>query len=214
MLEDFKQHQAQLLINKKGGQALIPYDWTIYYLCKKALSETVTKEKLAWIILNFNQKRGYYQLRGEEEVENPNKLVEFHSLKVVEVTADEKPNSKGETWYSLSLENGWGYRRSSKIPLFDWKNKVRDFIVTTDLNDDKTVKTDKDGAEKRSFRAPSEDDWTLVKKRTEQEIDISEKTVGTYIYDTFLKNPKQKIKGKLVRTIERKFYRATIGKSY
>src|SRR5690606_17585000 len=207
MLEDFRQHQPQLLINKKGEPALVPYDWTIYYLRKKALSKRVTKQELAWIILNFNQKRGYYQLRGEEEDENPNKLVEFHSLKVVEVIADERPNSKGETWYSLHLENGWIYRRSSKTPLFDWQDKIRDFIVTTDLNDDGSIKTDKEGDEKRSFRAPKEDDWTLVKKKTEQEIDQSTKTVGTFIYDTLLQKPNQKIRGKLVRTIERKYYK-------
>lgn len=48
---------------------------------KKALSQEIEKEELAWILLNFNQKRGYYQLRGEEEEENPNKLVEYYSLK-------------------------------------------------------------------------------------------------------------------------------------
>lgn len=185
----------------------ITYDWTIYYLRKKALTQKIEKEELAWIILNFNQKRGYYQLRGEEEEENPNKSVEFYSLKIVEVIADASSNNKGETWYSLKLENGWVYRRSSKTPLFDWKDKVRDFIVTTDLNDDGSVKTDKDGEEKRSFRAPKEDDWTLLKKKTEQEIEQSLKTVGTYIYEALLKNPNQKIKGKLVRTIERKFYK-------
>jgi CRISPR-associated endonuclease Csn1 len=42
---------------------------------------------------------------------------------------------------------------------------------------------------------------------TEQEIERSHKTVGTYIYETLLQNPKQKINGKLVRTIERKFYK-------
>lgn len=193
---------------KANGQGIkIPYDWTIYYLRKKALISKIEKEELAWIILNFNQKRGYYQLRGEEEEENPNKLIEFHSLRVVDVIADDKPNNKGETWYSLHLENGWVYRRSSKTALYDWKDKVRDFIVTTDLNDDGTVKTDKEGAEKRSFRAPSEDDWTLIKKKTEQEIDKSDKSVGTYIYDTLLQKPNQKIRGKLVRTIERKFYK-------
>jgi len=207
MLADFKEHQPQLLKNEKEEDKLVPYDWAIYYLRKKALSQKIEKEELAWLILNFNQKRGYYQLRGEEEEENPNKLVEFHSLKIAEVTADEKPNNKGEIWYSLTLENGWIYRRSSKMPLFDWKDKVGDFIVTTDLNDDGSIKKDKEGVEKRSFRAPGEDDWTLLKKKTEQEIDNSHKTVGTYIYDTLLRNPKQKIKGKLVRTIERKFYK-------
>ncbi len=211
MIEDFKAN---------GQETKIPYDWTIYYLRKKALSRKIEKEELAWLILNFNQKRGYYQLRGEEEEDNPNKSVEFHSLKIVDVVADEKPNSKGDIWYSLHLENGWIYRRSSKTPLFDWKDKVRDFIVTTDLNDDGTVKTDKEGAEKRSFRAPSEDDWTLLKKKTESDIDKYIKeyknrygidgTVGTYIYETLLQNPTQKIRGKLVRTIERKFYKTEL----
>lgn len=207
MIADFKQDQPQLLINKKGDAALIPHDWTIYYLRKKALSQKIEKEELAWIILNFNQKRGYYQLRGEEEEENPNKLVEFYSLKITDVVADEPQKGKPDIWYALTLENGWIYRRSSKTPLFDWKDKIRDFIVTTDLNDDGSVKTDKEGSEKRSFRAPGEDDWTLLKKKTEQEIINANKTVGVYIYDTLLQNPKQKIKGKLVRTIERKFYK-------
>ena len=208
MLNDFKQHQPQLFYTKANGkETKIPYDWTIYYLRKKALSQKIAKEEMAWIILNFNQKRGYYQLRGEEEDEKPNKLVEFHSLKIVEVTADEKPNNKGEIWYSLQLENGWVYRRSSKTPLFDWKEKNRDFIVTTDLNDDGSIKIDKEGNEKRSFRAPSEDDWTLLKKKTEQDINKSNKTVGTFIYENLLQNPSQKIRGKLVRTIERKFYK-------
>jgi CRISPR-associated endonuclease Csn1 len=207
MLADFKQHQPQILKNRKGEEKLIPYDWTIYYLRKKALTKKIESEELAWLILNFNQKRGYYQLRGEEEEENPNKSVEYHSLKIVDVIADDSQKGKTDIWYSLILENGWIYRRSSKIPLNDWKDKVRDFIVTTDLNDDGSIKTDKEGNEKRSFRAPSEDDWTLLKKKTEQEIGRSEKTVGTYIYDALLQDSKQKIKGKLVRTIERKFYK-------
>lgn len=207
MLNDFQKNQPQLLKKENGEDKLIPYDWTIYYLRKKALSQKIEKEELAWILLNFNQKRGYYQLRGEEEEENHNKLVEFHSLKIVDVIADELQKGKSEIWYSLILENGWIYRRSSKTPLFDWKDKIRDFIVTTDLNDDGSIKTDKDGKEKRSFRAPAENDWTLVKKKTEQKIDQSHKTVGEYIYETLLKNPKQKINGKLVRTIERKFYK-------
>jgi len=201
MIEEFK-NKGVVREDKK-----IPYDWTIYYLRKKALSQEIEKEELAWILLNFNQKRGYYQLRGEEEEENPNKLVEYYSLKIVDVIADEKPNSKGDIWYSLHLENGWIYRRSSKIPLFGWKDKTRDFIVTTDLNDDGTVKKDKEGIEKRSFRAPSENDWVLLKKKTESDIEKSHKTVGTYVYETLLQNPMQKVCGKLVRTIERKFYK-------
>ena len=206
MVEDFKKHQPQLFyIKSNGEESKIPYDWTIYYLRKKALQEKISKEELAWIILNFNQKRGYYQLRGEEE-EKSTKNVEFYSLEITDVIAD-TPNNKGEIWYSIHLENGWVYRRASKISLEDWKGKVRDFIVTTELNEDGSIKLDKEGKEKRSFRAPNEDDWNLLKKKTEQNITLSGKTVGEYIYDHLLQNPNQKIKGKLVRTIERKFYK-------
>ena len=210
MLAEFLKHQPQLLINKKGKPSLIPYDWTIYYLRKKALTTKIEKEELAWLLLNFNQKRGYYQLRGEDEEENPNKLIEFYSLTVSEVTADEPQKGKDDIWYNVILENGWIYRRASKLPLFDWKGKTKEFVVTTSLNDDKTVKLKKDGSEDRSFRSPAENDWTLVKTKTEQTIDKSGKTAGQYIFDTLLKNPTQKINGKLVRVIERKFYKAEL----
>ena len=81
MLADFSKNQPQLVANGKK----IPYDWTIYYLRKKALSQRLTKEELAWVLLQFNQKRGYYQLRGEEEEQQRDKLVEYLAQKVVRV---------------------------------------------------------------------------------------------------------------------------------
>ena len=201
ILTDFATHQPVFVSEGKK----VPYDWTLYYLRKKALTEGISKEELAWIILNFNQKRGYYQLRGEEEEEQSNKLVEFYALRVVKMEATDDKKGK-DTWYNVHLENGWIYRRTSNIPL-DWEGKVKEFIVTTDLNEDGTPKLDKYGEVKRSFRAPKEDDWTLIKKKTESDIANSHKTVGCYIYDALLQNPHQKIKGRLVRTVERKFYK-------
>jgi CRISPR-associated endonuclease Csn1 len=201
MLADFAKHQPQLIADGKK----VPYDWTIYYLRKKALSAQLTKEELAWVLLQFNQKRGYYQLRGEEEEEQKDKLVEFLAQKVVRVEATNE--KKGDDiWYKVYLENGMIYRRTSRIPL-DWEGKVKEFIVTTDLEKDGSPKKDKDGNIKRSFRAPKEDDWTLLKKKTEFDIDNSHLTVGCYIYESLLQNPDQKIIGKLVRTVERKYYK-------
>ena len=201
MLADFAQHQPQLVAEGKK----VPYDWTIYYLRKKALTQRLTKEELAWILLQFNQKRGYYQLRGEDEDEQQDKLVEFVAQRVLKVEAtDEKKGD--DIWYNVYLENGMVYRRTSKTPL-DWVGKVKEFIVTTDLEKDGTPKKDKDGNIKRSFRAPKEDDWTLLKKKTEFDIDNSHMTVGCYIYDNLLQKPNQKIIGKLVRTVERKYYK-------
>ena len=201
MLADFAKHQPQLVAYGKK----VPYDWTIYYLRKKALKQRLAKEELAWVLLQFNQKRGYYQLRGEDEDEQQDKLVEYIAQKVVRVEATD--DKKGdEVWYNVHLENGMVYRRTSKTPL-DWEGKIKEFIVTTDLEKDGTPKKDKEGNVKRSFRAPKEDDWTLLKKKTEFDIDNSHKTIGCYIYDNLLQKPNQKIIGKLVRTVERKYYK-------
>lgn len=201
MLADFSHYQPEWVADSKK----VPYDWTIYYLRKKALTEKISKEELAWILLNFNQKRGYYQLRGEDEEEPSNKLKEYCALQVVRVEATDEKKGK-ETWYNVHLENGWIYRRTSAVPL-KWEGMVKEFIVTTDLNEDGTPKLGKDGSVKRSFSIPKEGDWTLIKKKTEADITKSNKTIGTYIYDTLLRNPGQKIKGQLIRTVERKYYK-------
>lgn len=206
MLNDFKVHQAGLLLSKNGKDLKVPYDWTIYYLRQKAVVREISKYELAWLLLHFNQKRGYYQLRGEEAEETPNKTVEFHSLQVIEVEKLPELNARKENLYKISLSNGWSFIKPSSTPV-EWKGKIKDFIVSTDLNPDGTVKLTKENKEKRTFRAPDENDWTLLKKKTEFEIENSDQTVGQYIYSHLLKNPGQKIKGKLVRTIERKFYK-------
>ena len=199
MLNDFR------ILHPEYAEKKIPYDWTIYYLRKKALTKKISKEELAWILLNFNQKRGYYQLRGEETELDKNKKIEYIALKVLSVEDSGEKKGK-DSWYNVHLENGWIYRRTSSVFL-DWVGKTKEFIVTTEYNDDGSIKKDKEGNVKRSFRAPNEDDWTLIKERTQTDIEHSGKTVGTYIYDTILKNPNQKVRGKLIRTIERKFYK-------
>ena len=191
MMEDFAKYQPDIV---KDGRK-VPYDWTIYYLRKKALTDKITKEELAWLMLHFNQKRGYYQQRGEEE--DINEAKEYCEIKIINI--EDSGDKKGDAiWYNVHLENGDIYKRSSRVPL-DWVGKTKEFIVTS--------KIDKDGNEKRSYSIPTPDDWTLVKKRTEKEIENSHKTVGSYIYDTLLNDPDRKIKGKLIQTIERKFYR-------
>ena len=138
MIEEFQYNHPELFLNNKK----IPYDWTIYYLRKKALTSPISKEELSWLLFHFNQKRGYYQLRGEDENENTNKLIEFHALKVIDVQDSGDRKSKEEIWYNVILENGWVYRRTSRVPL-DWVGKIKEFMVSTELNDDGSIKTDK-----------------------------------------------------------------------
>ena len=201
MTAEFASLHPELLAASKK----IPYDWTIYYLRKKALTQAITKQELAWILHQFNQKRGYYQARGEEDETETNKKKEWLTLKVIRVR-DTGEVSKGRTWYEVTLENGWIYKRQSAHPL-DWEGKTRDFIATTTLNTDGTEAKDASGNIKRTLSAPKEDDWGLRKIKTESEIEFSGKTIGEFIYDNLLQNPDQKILGELVRVVDRKFYK-------
>lgn len=201
MLNVFWQTHPELM--KQGMK--VPYDWTIYYLRKKALTEAITGAELAWILLNFNQKRGYYQTRGEEQQDDHTKKEEYYALKVVDVINTNEKRGK-DTWFDIHLENGMIYHRTAKEAP-DWIGKVKEFIITTHLNEDGTPKLDKEGNIRRSFRMPSDDDWGLIKIKTQADIINSHLTVGAYIFNALLANPKQKIKGKLVRTIERDFYK-------
>lgn len=207
MLNDFKNRHPDLVSDGK----LIPYDWTIYYLRKKALTRPITKEELAWIILNFNTKRGYYQLRGiddTEEVERDKTKIEEY--KVLEVASVENlgPNKKksGYNLYLITYNNGATQRASAPTPPQVVGNKV-EVVVTTTLDKDGNIKKDKEGTPMIKLRTPKEDDWTLMKKRTEKNLADSHQTVGTFIYEHILSSPVTKVRGKLIHTIERRFYK-------
>ena len=202
MVHEFHNVHPELVANNK----LIPYDWTLYYLRKKALRQRITKEELAWILLSFNQKRGYYQLRGEDD-DKEGERKEFMELKVLDVKPEDNPKGKGKQWFIAQLENGLVYRSTnSRLPL--WQGKTKAFIVTYKLNADGTIKKDKEGNDCCSMTMPqSDDDWNLLKEKTKKDIDNSGKTVGEYIYDAILSKPDVKIRGGLVRTIERSFYK-------
>ena len=202
MLEYFR------LSNPEVADKKIPADWTLYYLRKKALTARIEKAELAWILLNFNQKRGYYQLRGEEDEIDDTKQEEYMKLTVLKVEDTGRKDGK-KTWYNITLSNGLIYKRTSEFPL-DWEGKEKEFIITTQLEKNGSTKKDKDGEPKISIRAPKDDDWTLLKKRTECDIENSGKTVGTFIFDSIVVDPNTKVIGKLVRTVERKYYRSEL----
>ncbi len=185
-------------IQKKHPNLKVPYDWTLYYLRKKALSDKITKAELAWILLNFNQKRGYYQLRGEEQEEQGGKKKVFEQLEVATITPTDE-HKKGKPLYAIQFANGWEYDKLTDKPKEWFVGQQCEFIVTTSIQ--------KDGSEKRSFNKVKKDDWIAIKKKKEGEIEASGKTVGAYIFDSLCEAPTERVKGKLIKTIERKFYK-------
>lgn len=208
MLEDFAIHQPQIVANGKK----VAYDWTIYYLRKKALTQRISKEELAWILLQFNQKRGYYQLRGEEEEEKSNESIEIISAKILTVERKEKDKKYEKYWYEMSLDNGMLYRAPFYNDVSNWQGESKDFVQKTTILKDGSTKTElsflptMDEIERMDPQRKAKM-YAKIKLRTEKDIEKSKETVGSFIYDTLLKKPNLKIIGKFIRTIERKFYK-------
>lgn len=201
----FKSSFQEMLseMNKTGANKdngiKVPYDWTIYFLRKKALTEKISKEELAWILLNFNQKRGYYQLRGKkDEAKSDQKSEEFMELTVTEVKETGDSGAKGKE-YSILYDNGLEQILTTKKSPADQLGLKKQLIVTKKIR--------KNGEASFSFREPKEGDWTLEKKKTEKQLKTSGKTVGEFIYESLKNEPHQKIRGELIRTIERTYYR-------
>lgn len=219
MIEDFRKVQPQLLENGRK----IPYDWTIFFLRRKALYQPISKEELAWVILNFNQKRGYYQLRDEEEVVEDGNEEAIITAKVLEVIKRE-PDKKDprKYWYGVKLENDKlkddeYYPFAFMNDISYWVGTERDFLLNS--------KKLKDGSIKQTLSflptfeeidkmndAQKNKMYAKIKLKTEKLIKDTQKTVGEFIYDSLLQNPDVKITGKLIRTIERKFYKEELEK--
>ncbi|WP_373058183.1 type II CRISPR RNA-guided endonuclease Cas9 [Zunongwangia sp. H14] len=93
MLSDFRIKQPELFYGKpiknNLGKSIgtketkIPYDWTLYYLRQKALNEKISLEELSWILLSYNQKRGYKAVRGSDEKENDKEVVTKQVLSAI-----------------------------------------------------------------------------------------------------------------------------------
>lgn len=233
MIKDFSSRKNALIqrADNKEASVKVPYDWTIYYLRKKALTQKIEKEELAWLLLNFNQKRGYNQARGEEEEtsQNTNEFVITQKVIKIERGEPDKKNNK-RTWYTITLENGWEYIAPfTTEPL--WLNQDKEFLVTEELDEHGKIKIVKDkksdttGKEKRKItplptfeeielmnKQEQDKYYKKIKVKTEITIRNSGKTVGEYIYDSLLQKPNQKIRGKLVRTIDRQFYKDELKK--
>ncbi len=207
MLEDFVLHQPQLVADGKK----VPYDWTIYYLRKKALTQRLAKEELAWVLLQFNQKRGYYQLRGEDEEEKTtSKTRQYFDRQIIADIIDTGQKYKELKVLNIVLQNGdVGKIFKKEVP--NWIGQEKSIIVIVDIDKDGNDKYDENGQISRKFKIPTEaewdSEWKLIKMKTEEDLNNSHKTVGCYIYDNLLQKPNQKIIGKLVRTVERKYYK-------
>ena len=94
--------------------------------------------------------------------------------------------------------------------VYSWIGQKREFVVKRALlknGDEKIELSYLPTFDEIAKMDKKQQDKFYQKIKVKTESNIGNKTVGAYIYDHLLQNPNQKIKGKLVRTIERKYYK-------
>ena len=213
LFQDAFDEMVAEIKQRHPGLCKIPYDWTLYFLRKKALTEKLAPEELAWVLHSFNQKRGFFAVRGQvdEETDSPDKKQEYRKA-VLQKVEDTGEKTRGNIVYRLKFEDGACF----EVPLRRMALTIGDeveYIITTKLDEDGMPKLNKQGKPDITYKIPNADDaWTLNKLRAEYTIDQSHTTVGQYIYDAILSNPQQKIRGELVRTVDRRFYREELSR--
>ncbi|GAB4451136.1 MAG: hypothetical protein OHK0036_11130 [Bacteroidia bacterium] len=194
--------------NKYDDIKLLPEDWIVYYLRKKALTEKIEFSELARIIYMLNQRRGFKSSRkdlkdshilpydefikrkdnkdfGEDGLET-----RFVSItKVVDIVqlSDEK-DKKGNYKFKVTVDDKridceQYIIERKKMP--EWKGKELTLIVTQ--------KVDKKGKFiQLQPKAPeSENDWTLCTTALDEKIELATYP-GKYFYEELLKAHKEK----------------------
>jgi len=200
--------------HKKGNEniKLLPEDWIVYFLRKKALTEKIEIPELARIIYMLNQRRGFQSSRkdlkdshvlpydefikrrdandfGENGIET--KFVSITKvIKVEEVTTESKNKEKKkfkiyvEDERIRSNENEKGTFELDYKNKPEWEGKEFTFIVTQKIsNKGKFTQYKPD--------IPGKDDWGLCTTALDEKINLVTYP-GKYFYEELLKAYKEK----------------------
>ncbi len=134
MIEDLQKVNPNIKNEKKKR---VPRDWTLYYLRKKALTKKISLEELAWVLLSYNQKRGYEKLEVEDKNEKENEIKEFLELKVESVL--KKEDNKG-IYYEIQLSglDKFTYKEYTQIQLTK-EGDIKELIKTTVLDTESNI---------------------------------------------------------------------------
>lgn len=141
MLNDINEGKVR---NEKGSR--IPYDWTLYYLRQKALSKKISLDELAWVLLSYNQKRGYEKTEVEDKSTKEGEIVEELDLRVKDVIPK---FDKGNTqFYEIHLDgnDNFVYNEYSNVQM-TFKDDLKEIIKISkvdgqgNIDDEKTEYT-------------------------------------------------------------------------
>lgn len=132
----FKDSYQEMLTNigipnEKGSK--IPLDWTLYYLRQKALTDKVSLEELAWVLLSYNQKRGYEKLEVESKPEKENEISEEFDLQVKSVK--EAIDKDGKKFFKIELDGlkSFTYDEYSDIQM-TFENDLKEVKIVSKID--------------------------------------------------------------------------------
>lgn len=195
-----------------NGNPIIPEDWIIYYLRKKALSEIITVKELARLIYMLNQRRGFKSSRKDlKEIEllgvdeffklkkqiDAKQIVEYSegtgaekktryvSSTIVESVTpkSEERDAKGKlTFIVAAADKRIQPWEVKRKEKPDWQGKEVKLLVEQRINRKGEVKQDSDP------KLPEEDDWNLIMISLDNEINKSGKHVGEFFWDKLVEH--------------------------
>lgn len=149
MEDEFRKVHPDLFYTKKNGKKTkIPYDWTLYYLRHKAVTDPnfkLTKEQLAWITLSFNQKRGYEEVIGQDgKIQKEGELTDSFVGKVKSIFKIENEDAYEILLVDSNNENVelFKYKEESKIP-FTEVGDLKEVEIVSKYDEDGTINPNK-----------------------------------------------------------------------
>lgn len=122
--------------NKKKNR--IPYDWTLYYLRRKALKSEISLEELAWVLLSYNQKRGYEKTEVENKSNKEGEIVEELDLQVKNVT--KLLDKEEKIFFRIELDgiDNFAYNEYSNVQM-TFENDLKEVKVISKVDETGTV---------------------------------------------------------------------------
>ena len=180
----------------------VSHDWTVYYLRKKALREALTGQELAWVLLHFNQKRGYMPSRSDANVPaaKEGEKKEIVDVRVVGCKAAEAAKGRKATKAVTLIFDDGG---EMTMPYY---GTTPEEMVGRQME---LLKTTKEG-KTPTYTNPGENDWTFKKEKSKERITSAHKTVGEYLYDSLLEEPDVKLTGGKVTVMDRELYKSEL----
>ncbi|WPO84325.1 HNH endonuclease domain-containing protein [Chryseobacterium sp. JJR-5R] len=130
MIKDLQKVNPEIKNEKKKR---VPKDWTIYFLRNKAMSERISLEELAWVLLSYNQKRGTDLDEIENEDEKSDEIKEQLDLKVIKV---EQNNDVNGDFFEIILNDAENFKyKEYTTEQLTFKDDVKEVTKILKLDD-------------------------------------------------------------------------------